>query len=122
MPKDEMFQLLKEEYNKIITETSDLSPYSRQSIELLKEDEEDYEYKFSDVRDIILTFLAISLKNTQSDKTNSIKELIYSDTKMYKKLGLYAINLNIKKYVDLFLEFLKKLPDKRHNNGIIQGR
>lgn len=113
LKKHDCYELLKEEYRKLHGEFGDLSVYSKQYID--PEEVIINEYKSKDVRDIILTFMAIYLK-AHADK-NEVEKLLKSDISMFVKLGLYVIGTNLARYKNLFNEFLTNHKDV---NGLYQ--
>lgn len=119
--RDDIFQLLKNTYEEIIKETSDLRSFNRQFIKSLDEDEDDERYDRDDSRHIILDCLAISLKYSQEDNTKKIEELLNSESLMLKKAGLYAIGLDYKKYNTILFNFLKNIKDNENKIEIISN-
>ena len=97
-----IYKILKDSYLNLFNEYGDLSYYSKQYID-------PYEIKISqytptDVREIILTFMAIYI--AQNSDKKEIEELLTSNIAMFVKLGLYAISINLEKYKNTFNNFV----------------
>ena len=102
LKKKDCYGLLKKEYQKLFNEFGDLSVYSKQYID--PDEVIINEYKTMDVRDIILTFMAIYLQANSVSK--EVETLLTSNIPMFVKLGLYAVGTNLLRYKNLFNNFL----------------
>lgn len=97
-----IYKILKDSYINLFDEYGDLSHYLKQYIDPYKI--KISQYTPTDVREIILTFMAIYM--AQNSDKNDIEELLNSSIGMFVKLGLYAISINLEKYKKTFNDFI----------------
>lgn len=107
--REDIFEFLLEQYNKIYNEIGDLSFIDRQYIDTVLPAERD-DVESYDIRNIIIDCLVIYIKKNNSK--NLIQTLLNSKILMIQKLGLYAISLNSVDYKKEFVHFFNNFEEE----------